>query len=243
MSENDKPKKLAPPYVPYKTFRNFLDSMRIAIPGRIDRSLMSSMSGSLQGQLIAALEYLQLIQSGTGAVSEKLAKLVRADGEERQQLLSDIIKTSYRELFCDGFNLQNATSQQIHEQFGKYGTSGDTTRRCIAFFMNACEDAGVTVSPHFKRSPGPRAGSSVIRKRTSNQSKAKNSAVDEIDYGNSSDDSCDGNDGINANKGSRNDSWEIELLSKFPNFDPSWPDDVKAKWFDGFKNLMSLKKN
>jgi hypothetical protein len=28
------------------------------------------------------------------------------------------------------------------------------------------------------------------------------------------------------------------LLDKFPAFDPAWPDDIKAKWFDGFDTFM-----
>jgi hypothetical protein len=32
------------------------------------------------------------------------------------------------------------------------------------------------------------------------------------------------------------------LLSKFPELDPAWPDDVKAKWFDSFKELMSMRR-
>jgi hypothetical protein len=33
-------------------------------------------------------------------------------------------------------------------------------------------------------------------------------------------------------------AWVEQLLSKFPNFDPGWPDDVKLKWFDAFDRLM-----
>jgi hypothetical protein len=32
--------------------------------------------------------------------------------------------------------------------------------------------------------------------------------------------------------------WAEQLLSKFPQFDPTWPDEVKLKWFDGFDRLM-----
>jgi hypothetical protein len=28
------------------------------------------------------------------------------------------------------------------------------------------------------------------------------------------------------------------LLSKFPQFDPAWPDEVKLKWFDAFDRLL-----
>ena len=33
-------------------------------------------------------------------------------------------------------------------------------------------------------------------------------------------------------------TWADLLLSKFPTFDPNWPDEVKLKWFDGFERLM-----
>jgi hypothetical protein len=36
--------------------------------------------------------------------------------------------------------------------------------------------------------------------------------------------------------------WAEILMSKFPTFDPSWPDDVKAKWFDAFKQMMDTMK-
>ena len=35
-------------------------------------------------------------------------------------------------------------------------------------------------------------------------------------------------------------SWSQILLSKFPSFNPAWPDDVKIKWFDAFGTLMAM---
>jgi hypothetical protein len=29
-----------------------------------------------------------------------------------------------------------------------------------------------------------------------------------------------------------------KLFAKFSDFDPSWPDDLKAKWFEGFDQFM-----
>ena len=43
--------KLVPPYVPYRSFGNFIQSLKQGIPARIDRSVMSNMSGALQSQL------------------------------------------------------------------------------------------------------------------------------------------------------------------------------------------------
>ncbi|HOO51321.1 MAG TPA: hypothetical protein PLU81_15740 [Deltaproteobacteria bacterium] len=236
MSEQVETKREVPPYVPYKTFKNFLDSMKVALPDRIDRSLMRSMSGSLQRQLIAALEYMKLIQPITGATTEKLDKLVKSEGAERKQILKDIIKTSYPLLFREGFNLNAATTQQLVEIFADYGISGDTTRKCMAFFMYACDDAGIAISPHVKRTPGPKAGAPRLRKKSNSVGKPVVDPDDEADDPGSE----SGSSGSGSLPGAN--SWEMELLSKFPSFDPSWPDDVKAKWFDGFKELMAVKK-
>ena len=35
-------------------------------------------------------------------------------------------------------------------------------------------------------------------------------------------------------------AWTDLLLAKFPEFDPTWTDDVKLKWFDAFDRLMNL---
>ena len=34
-----------------------------------------------------------------------------------------------------------------------------------------------------------------------------------------------------------------KLLDKFPELDPSWPDDIKAKWFASFEQFMKAAKS
>lgn len=36
------------------------------------------------------------------------------------------------------------------------------------------------------------------------------------------------------------DSFERELLAKFPPFDPGWTDELKAQWFKGFHQFMEM---
>ena len=67
-----------PPYVPYRSFRNFIDTLKQGIPARIDRSVMGTMSGALQSQLTTTLKYLDLI-APTGQPKEALAKLVNSE--------------------------------------------------------------------------------------------------------------------------------------------------------------------
>ena len=34
-------------------------------------------------------------------------------------------------------------------------------------------------------------------------------------------------------------AWADALLAKFPDFDPSWNEDLKLKWFEAFDRLMN----
>src|SRR5215216_5318179 len=82
--------KIFPPYLPYKTFDTFIDSLRQGMPSRIDRSLMRSMSGGQQSSLIKALWFLGLVKD-TGAPTSPLTRLVLSEGPERREALRDIL--------------------------------------------------------------------------------------------------------------------------------------------------------
>lgn len=210
-----------PPYVAYRTFKNFLDSLRVAMPARIDRSIMASMSGATQGQLIATLRYLDLV-SPNGIPSERLAALVKSEGAERQRILWDGLRTSYRFLFSGGFDVGSATARQLEEQFNKAGVSGETVRKCIAFFIAAAREAELPLSPYISSTKGTRNTAQRTR-RTQAVATLQTTLGREIEP-----------------VGSRHTTshgWSEVLLSKFPNFDPSWSDEVKSKWFDAFERL------
>ncbi len=156
MSE-DKPKEppekgQLPPYVPFKTFKNWIEGLRAlgGSPSRIDRSVMPTMSGATQGQLTAALRYLGLV-SQNGTPSEALGKLVEADGEARREILHDVLVRSYPFLFQTvEFNPRTATISQLIGAFQETGATGQTVRKCVAFLLLAAQEAGMPLSPYFK---------------------------------------------------------------------------------------------
>jgi hypothetical protein len=161
-----------------------------------------------------------------------LSNLVHSEGAQREQALKDILIPAYPFLFKDGLELERATHRQLEERFTQIGATGDTLRKCVAFFLHAAKGAGLKVSPHFKKVRGPRTGAAKSKRKEPPIPKAKTSASEESKT-------------IHEHKSSQqsgDDSWENILLSKFPSFDPAWPDDVKSKWFDDFKALMELKK-
>jgi hypothetical protein len=221
--KNETTKKAIPPYLPYKTLFNFLDRIKVALPNRIDRSLMASYSGAVQSQLIGTLEYLNLIRSDDGVPTEKLEKFLHSEGVEQQHLLKEILTSSYSFLFKEELDLRRATSESLYEKFRQVGATGDTTRKCVAFFLKAAKDAGIELSPHIKKTRGRRPGMTKIKHRI-DQSSTKQALPSGFD-----------DTGFSGGE----ISLEKLLLSKFPSFDPAWPPEVQAKWFEGFKELMT----
>jgi hypothetical protein len=212
-------KKPVPPYLPYKTFKNFLEGIRVnGVPPRVDRSVMSSLSGASQSSLMLTLKYFNLV-SPNGVTEENLRHLVTSQGDDRKKILSEILKNGYPFLFASGFDLKSATAKHFEEQFAATGTTGDTTKKCISFFLAAAKDAGIPMSSYLQKYRRIRQGGSSRSRRQSNGERHGGIILE------------DPPTGRNISK---------ILLDKFPSFDPAWPDDVKKMWFEGFKELRKM---
>ena len=151
-------KKPAPPYVAYKTLKNFLERFKQSLPGRIDRGLMGSMSGAAQSQVTTALRFLGMI-SESGIPTDVLRRYVAGDETARKVEMCTVLADSYPFIFGGGFDLSTATASQLREQFADYTTAtGETLGRCMAFLKDAARDAGLPVSPYIlqgkTRTPG-----------------------------------------------------------------------------------------
>jgi hypothetical protein len=214
-----------PPYLSFKTFSTFLDSLKIVLPTRIDRTVLSSMSGAVQAQLMAALRYLDLV-SPNALTKERLANLVNSEGEARKQELGRLLREFYPFLFHD-FDLQRATTGQIEAAFRQLGASGETIRKCVAFFLAAAKAADLPVSPLIKTSRLSRTAPTRGIRRSGGVDTSY-ARIDEAVVPVTRSESPTLPVG----------SWSQMLLAKFPSFDPAWPDDVKAKWFESFEKLM-----
>jgi hypothetical protein len=212
------PKKLVPPYAPYRSFRNYLESLKQSIPSQIDRSVMRNMSGALQSQLAATFRYLGLV-SPTGAPTDRLSRVVNSEGAERKAALQDIAKASYPFLF-QGFDLRTATPKMLADRFAQMNASGGTIGKCVAFFTSLAKDAEIPLAPHLLVMRGNRIGKPRRPKAEPSSSQAASPPAGPSP----------------AELAAM--PWKQLLLSKFPSFDPTWSDEVKAKWFDGFHRLM-----
>ena len=157
--------KILPPYVAYKTFAAFIEGLKkTGIPSRIDRSVMSSLSGTAQSQLAATLRIFNLV-SDSGHPEERLSTLVNNDMPEKKKVLKEMLEEAYPYIFAGSLDIKTATTKQVEEEFAKQGASGETIRKCLAFFLAAVKQAEIKISAHIK--PGSRSRSNGNRTRKS----------------------------------------------------------------------------
>lgn len=136
----------APPYVSFKTFLNLLDRLKEGgIPQRIDRSYWGDfLAGGYGAQVMTALRYLDLLDENNEP-KDQLEPLASGD---RKAVLAEILRSRYAPIFS-AVDLSRVTSGHLDEVFRKnYGISGQTARKVVAFFVQAAQHAGISVSPH-----------------------------------------------------------------------------------------------
>ena len=147
-----------PPYVAYRTFVNYLAEVGArGVPAVIDRSVLPHKSGAIQSQLILTLQFLGLIDEDRRPV-ELLRRLVESQGPERRNLLRERLLDSYTFLASEQLDLATATSEQLEALFAQAGTSGETLRRALSFFLAMAREAGLKVSPYIRPHRGKRRG-------------------------------------------------------------------------------------
>lgn len=221
---SEKDRKSLPPYVSYRTFRNFIDGLQLGIPARIDRSYWGERySGSSGTQLMTALRFLALIDS-SGVPTTRLRQLVSANGAQRADVLKQIGYSAFDFLSERSLDPQVATYAQLEEAFyNSYQVSGDVARKCIKFFISLESDAGVPLSLFITKK------SRTMDANTGKRRAARKAAV-----------------GTKQNAVvlpltdpvPTQSNWYEMVLAKFPAFDPAWSDDVKLKWFEAFDTLL-----
>jgi hypothetical protein len=221
---NEKGRKHLPPYVSYRTFRNFIDRLQQRLPSRIDRSYWGDiLSGSTGTQLMAALRFLGLIDAN-GKPTEQLKPLVLARGEPRAQLLRGVTTQAYSFVLKSNLDIESATYSQLGEVFhDAFQLTDDVSRKCVKFFIALSGDAGLPISPFITRrtrSVHAAAGTKTLTKKGAGRTK-RNGLIPQV-----------------LDEIPDNNSWHGKLLDKFPSFDPSWNDDIKMKWFAAFDELL-----
>lgn len=216
-------KKDAPPYVSYGTFRNFITGLKKGghIPNRIDKSILSTMSGSGQAALTSALKFLGLTDE-VGIPTQQLRNLVSADEDGYSVLLKEILNEKYAFVTAEHFRLSTATGAEVESKFKECGITGSTVSKSVAFFIAACKATGIEISAHVKAPKVPRSNGNVRTRK-----KAGVNSEDQPPQ-------------TPPPPALPPQDITSLLLNKFPNFDPAWPDDLKTKWFESFQKLQGV---
>ncbi len=219
--------KSVPPYVAYRTFRTFLESLAISLPNRIDRSVFDSkFSGTATSQITSALRVLKLIDA-EGLPSEALKRLVESEGEEHHRTLESILKNYYTPVFR--LDLERATKAQFREAMREFGCTESMLIKCETFFIHAATHAGIPLSPYLKSNR--KSGSRSRLGSRSTKAVGRPSIADE-----SNDTAAVAVDLDSAGLTMR--ELALRVLDKYPDFDPTWPSETQASWMDGMNKLQ-----
>jgi hypothetical protein len=219
-------RKHSPPYVSYKTFGNFLNTLQPQVPSRIDRSIWGDMfSGSTGTQLMSAMRFLNLIDPNSRPTA-RLKVLAPATGEHRAALMRQVVEEAYSFVLKGTLDAQNATYAELEDVFqNSYHMKNDVCRKCIKFFTEFSKDAGIPLSPQItKKRKMPR-----INSGTKNSKKIVGTRTNE--------------NVVIPNKQTIIPEllpWHQMLADKFPHFDPAWNDEIKKKWFEAYFELFKI---
>jgi hypothetical protein len=231
--DNPEKKRAAPPYVAYKTLKNFLERFNQGIPGRIDRGLMGSMSGAAQSQVTTALRYLGYI-SDTGIPTDIMRRYVSGDEEKRKTTLREVLASSYPYIFGDlaEFDFSTATSSQLREEFeAKSSATGETIGRCIGFLKDAAEDGGITLSPYITQK---KARTPSSKKRIVTQKKEEKRNSDKVK------DRQDLPPSDTPLIPAQESMLLWGLFQRMPKPGTPWSHDDRKRWLDTFNNVLAL---
>lgn len=233
MNNTDGSKKPVPPYIAYRTLSNFLEGFKRELPQRIDKTLMKSMAGGLQSQVIVALEYLGLTEAGV--TTEIMHRLVKSEGEKRKEIWKQILTEKYSFISEGGCDLTRATEGQLQECFARAGASGDTARKSYAFFVRAAKDAGLELSSYILK-PGKQQRAAGGKPRRKPLPPVQNGQEDTLG-GKSKPPVVDRPSDPKPEFSSEDRFLLDKLISKLPEFDPKWEPEIKAEWLKAFREL------
>ena len=162
-----------PPYGPYLTLKNTVkDFADNTPPTRLDRNVLSNLSGGAYSALVITLRFLGLVGEGE-VVQESFRALVRARRESEQKYrehLLQVLEVSFKEI-VESIDIERGTLKELEDAFRAAGVSqGEMLERSVRFYVRALQDCGVKVSPHItkRRKRSPRT---VKKKATSKKPK------------------------------------------------------------------------
>lgn len=168
------------PYVSYATFSTALNSIVDAgLPPQIDRTVLTQMSGSNKGLILAAFRYIGLTNDRDEPTT-KFKEYEQADAEKRREILGFLIKENYPSQVKV---ISRGTYQQLKDSFDTVDVPSSVKNKCLSFFIGATRAAGYTISPHIVKGMNARAPrrDTAVKKRAKAMESTGRDQFDEED--------------------------------------------------------------
>ena len=233
---NTEVKKLpTPPYVAYKTLQNFLERFSQGVPGRIERSLMGTMSGAVQSQITTTLKYLGFI-SDNNVPQDEMKRYVVAPADQQAKIMRAVLTQKYPFIFGDDFDFSSATGSMVRERFEEHTTAtGETIDRCISFLKDAAQVAGMPVSQFLSHKT--KSASNGLRKKAAPAAQRRSSAPPDPQEAQAETERS----GPTAPPIAAQSSLLLwGLFQRLPKPGTPWPKEERSKWTDALHNILSL---
>jgi hypothetical protein len=152
----EEPSKQSAPYLPFKTFLGALDALSYGVPPIIDRSIWRTQPGGVQGQIMGALRFFNLIDDNNKP-TENLRRLIEKP-EHRGKAVRALLEWSYADLMKG--DLTKMTAKMLEDGMEQYGVSGETKKKAVTFFLQAARYGDLALSPYLqaqiRATPGTR---------------------------------------------------------------------------------------
>jgi hypothetical protein len=152
----EEPTRQSAPYLPFKTFLGALDALNHGVPPFIDRSIWRTQPGGVQGQIMGALRFFNLIDDANKP-AENLRRLVEKP-EHREKAIRALLEWSYADLLKG--DLTKMTAKMLEDGIERYGVSGLTKKKAVTFFLQAARFGDLALSPYLqaqiRATPGTR---------------------------------------------------------------------------------------
>jgi len=145
-----------PPYISFRTFKNFLMKFEQDTPSHIDRSYLNkSYSGATGSQLLTTLRFLGLIEGESNRVTAELYRLAE-EKDAQKEVFRQLLYDHYASVFVGIGDLSKATHGELERVFTQlFGVDSDTRRKAISFFIHAAQEAEIPISKYIRTSTNP----------------------------------------------------------------------------------------
>jgi hypothetical protein len=222
------------PYAPSSSIIDLIERYRnrgLPSPVTLDVLLRAGVSQSLVSRTLYGLQVLDLIDE-QGAPTKTFEGIRLAPEAEYKQRLSEWLQSAYADVlkFVDPA-VDDET--KVRDAFRSYQPIGQQSRM-VSLFLGLLTAAGMSAE---KRGGQPRRQS----RSPTQTSKASNGAPQGSIKNNSEPQKETVTVPTPPHRQTLHDeSYEKLLLEKFPAFDPSWNEDLKKAWFEGFKQFQEM---